>query len=390
MIARLWRERLYRPEALALVARDVAGTYEPVLDTRVHLHEAAAWLARAQDATPDAGVSAGYAFEDGWIASYPETTGYIIPTLLTYAERSGQAVYRERALRMAEWELTLQHEGGGFPGHFVDRAHAPVVFNTGQVIFGLLAAAEATGQARFLDAAGRAGAWLAAVQDPDGAWRRFDYCDTLHSYNSRTAWALVELAQVTGDDALLETGWRNLTWVCAQQSLDGWIEHAGFTGDAPPFLHTIAYASQGLLEAGRRLKEPHLVEAAERTCRAVLRHVRADGWIPGRFDRCWRPVASYSCLTGNAQMAAQWFRLWGLTGELEYLDAARRATRFLRQLQDCRTTNPRIRGAIKASHPVWGGYLFGTYPNWAAKFFLDALLMEDAVLTGDATCIRCW
>jgi hypothetical protein len=31
----------------------------------------------------------------------------------------------------------------------------------------------------------------------------------------------------------------------------------------------------------------------------------------------------------------------------------------------------------------------GTYPK-ATKFSIDALLMEEAILTGTKACIRCW
>src|SRR5579871_6154207 len=46
------------------------------------------WLGRAQDesATADGGVARHYGLRDGWAPSYPETTGYIIPTLLEQAE----------------------------------------------------------------------------------------------------------------------------------------------------------------------------------------------------------------------------------------------------------------------------------------------------------------
>ncbi|MBC8072612.1 MAG: hypothetical protein IAG13_30100, partial [Deltaproteobacteria bacterium] len=39
------------------------------------------------------------------------------------------------------------------------------------------------------------------------------------------------------------------------------------------------------------------------------------------------------------------------------------------------TTDAETRGAIKGSHPIWGGYSPFTYPNWATKFFVDALLL---------------
>ena len=42
--------------------------------------------------------------------------------------------------------------------------------------------------------------------------------------------------------------------------------------------------------------------------------------------------------------------------------------------QDLDTDNHDVCGGIKGSHPVWGAYSPFTYPNWAAKFFIDALL----------------
>jgi hypothetical protein len=390
MIRMLWGKRLHRPEALRLMARDLTGWRGPVRETRRHLAEGAEWVLRAQAATPDDGVAGGYSFEDGWIPSYPETTGYLIPTLVAYAEYSGNPEFEKRALAMAEWELAIQDASGGFPGHFVDRENPPVVFNTGQIIFGLLAAHQAAGDERFLTAARRAARWLASVQDGDGAWRRHDYRGAVHSYNARTAWALVELGLGGGDGDALESGTRHLDWVLRQQEDNGWFRHCAFGPAEDPFLHTIAYTTQGLLEAGLHLGRADYVAAAERACRALVDHVRADGFIPGTFDDGWRPTATYSCLTGNAQMAAQWLRLYELRGDAGFRSAADRALRFLKTLQDCDAANPRTRGAVKGSHPIWGRYLFGTYPNWAVKFFMDALLMEERALAGAGTCIRCW
>jgi hypothetical protein len=382
MIGRVLRKRLHRPEALGLLARDCWGQRGPVLSNQRHLEEAAQWLLRAQAATPDAGVSAAYSFEDGWAASYPETTGYIIPTLLRYADYCGNAEYRTQALAMAEWELTVQLSCGGFPGHFVDRSHPPVVFNTGQVIFGLVAAAAASGEDRFLRAAERAGAWLMRVQDADGAWRSFDFGGHVHAYNTRTAWALIELATATRAEAPAAAAIRHLEWVLRHTQPNGWFQYAAFEPTKDPLLHTIAYTAQGLLEAGMKLGRLNYVEAAERAARQLLGQVRVDGFIPATFDSAWRPTARYSCLTGNAQMSIVWLRLFARSGDSEFRNAAVCANRFLKSVQDCETSNPHIRGAMKGSHPLWGRYLFGTYPNWAAKFFMDAVLMEEALLTG--------
>lgn len=35
-----------------------------------------------------------------------------------------------------------------------------------------------------------------------------------------------------------------------------------------------------------------------------------------------------------------------------------------------------VRGAIPGSAPMWGAYSRFEFPNWAAKFFADALMMD--------------
>ncbi len=392
MIGAFLRKRLHRPEALQLIGRDLIGRRMPALDNRVHLVETVEWILRAQAVGGDPGISAGYSFEDGWVASYPETTGYTIPTLLAFGEYAAQAEVENRALAMADWLIGVQRPEGGFPGHFTDRVNPPVVFNTGQIIFGLLAAHEFSGASRFLEAARRAAAWLIGIQDDDGAWRRFDYLGTVHVYNTRTAWALVELGLLARDRRMIDAGRHNLDWALRRQQPNGWFLDCSFRAGEDPFLHTIAYTTQGLLEAGLRLKEGAWIHAAERACRSVLDHMGADGSIPGTFDRAWHPTARYSCLTGNAQMAVQWLRLYEITGDRAWANGARRALRFLKTLHDCQTRNAAVRGAVKGSHPIWGRYLFGSFPNWAAKFFADALLLDETLQSGAArlSWLRCW
>jgi hypothetical protein len=65
------------------------------------------WLIAAQDATPDKGVSYGYfpvSPAKGWDISYPETTGYIMTSLIDFARLTGQAELVDRAYHMAQWD----------------------------------------------------------------------------------------------------------------------------------------------------------------------------------------------------------------------------------------------------------------------------------------------
>ena len=66
------------------------------------IDEATMWLGRAQDfsASRDGGVARDFSLLSGWATSYPETTGYIVPTMLQVADLRAVPEYRERAMRM--------------------------------------------------------------------------------------------------------------------------------------------------------------------------------------------------------------------------------------------------------------------------------------------------
>ena len=49
------------------------------------LRELASWFKHNQSVMEDKGFGTFY-FESGWTSSYPETTGYIVPTLLEYSQ----------------------------------------------------------------------------------------------------------------------------------------------------------------------------------------------------------------------------------------------------------------------------------------------------------------
>jgi hypothetical protein len=48
----------------------------------------------------------------------------------------------------------------------------------------------------------------------------------------------------------------------------------------------------------------------------------------------------------------------------------------LKDLQETASPNPALNGAIAGSFPLFGGYMRGGYPNWATKYFVDALLLQ--------------
>jgi hypothetical protein len=55
-------------------------------------------------------------------------------------------------------------------------------------------------------------------------------------------------------------------------------------------------------------------------------------------------------------------------------EAAERAVTLVGAAQSLRERAPGIHGGIPGSDPVWGRYVRFALPNWAAKFYIDALL----------------
>ena len=70
-------------------------------------------------------------------------------------------------------------------------------------------------------------------------------------------------------------------------------------------------------------------------------------------------------------------------GASEFRSLAADALRYVQSCQDLDAPEPGLRGGIKGSQPIWGRYAPLSYPNWAAKFFVDALLL----LSQEASCL---
>jgi len=384
--------RLLHPSIAALLLRDALGVRSRAYASERHLQAAIEWICRAHDRCGGEGVSLGFSLLRGWFPPYPETTGYIIPTLLDYARLTGNGEYRERALRMADWEIRIQLPTGAVMGGVCrDAEHepTPVAFNTGQVILGWTRAFAETGEGRYLEAARRAGAWLISMQSPDGAWR-LPGAETetlVHAYDVRTAWSLLEIHALTKDDSLLQGARRNLDWTLAQQEPSGWYRENAFFTDSKwtlPLTHTIAYVMEGFIESWRLLSDERYLAACMRTAEKLLRLFELRRFMDGEFDASWKAHARharYSCLTGNAQIAGVWLQLFEITRDSRFLSAALKLNDYVKSTQLIDAWQPGIRGGIKGSQPISGRYTRYTYVNWGAKFLADTLMREMRIMS---------
>lgn len=352
----------------------------PAQDRETALKEAVMWLLRSQEAGSDDGSSC-YSLETGWSSGYPEVTGYNLYTLLDYYEATDCCSVRQHAMRMADWLLGTQFENGAFPGSYVsNNEQKPTVFNTAQVLQGLFRAHLVSGDMTFRESAIRAADWLLAVQDEDGAWRRHAYLDVFRVTDSRIAYPLAELGQSLGSSKYTKAAKKSVDHILKLQYTNGWFpecDNSLWLVDQP-ITHTLNYTCEGILKCGILLENEAYIEGAKRTAVAMLYRFEDDKVLYGRYDASWRPTVPWACLTGCAQMSEIWSLLFQEIRDSRYLNAAIKINDYLCACQDVQNKNPGIRGALSGSEPLGGRYQSFTYPSWATKYFVDALMAEQA------------
>jgi hypothetical protein len=341
----------------------------------LHLEATAGWLLRS--IRPSGGSAAYYAPLLGWSRPYPETTGYLIPTLLRVHDRFGSAGAETAALRAGSWLLSLQlPEGYWFGGLHPPRGRQrPSVFNTGQILLGLCALHRWTGEAKWLEAAARGAVWLATGVDDAGEWAAGHYHGGFQpSYYTRVAWPMLEVWRLDGDDRVRAAAERVLAGVLARRRDNGAFAGWGFAPDRPAFTHTIAYTLRGLLESARLLHDWRRFGAPAEAALEILRHRAelAGGCLPGAFAEDWGADRRFVCVTGCAQVALCLLILDARAPDLRLVNAACKLVDTVCRYQ--RLVGPSgVRGAVPGSRPLWGRYMRLRYPNWAAKFHADAL-----------------
>ncbi len=380
-----------RTQAAALIT-DVTGLPPTVfLESLSSGADAAAnWIVRSIEACGGEGSAAFYSRIyrplRGWAEPYPETTGYIIPSLMEFSRFAGRPDLMDLAVLQARWVMSLQYLDGALPGGAVIHSKTPAgpsIFNTGQMILGLVAAFDQTGDAQFLQSAGNAARWLAdEVNESAGTWTTHGYASGFSpAYYTRVCWPMLEVWRRTQEARIRTRALRVLDTICGWQQENGTFLNWGFARGRPAFTHTIAYTIRGLLESGRILgaEGQRYIEQGTRAALAMREQLQLKGRLAGAYEQDLRGHAWYTCLTGNCQLAIIWLKLTEATGDPEYLRAALQALWLVMRKQRMHWCTRNTRGAIAGSSPFWGRYLIVRYPNWAAKFFLDAVMATHAL-----------
>lgn len=287
--------------------------------------------------------------------TYPEVTGYYIPTLLCWG-------MKDKAMQYAKWLIKNQKpDGSWYDAH----GTAPYVFDTAQILKGLIAILPVMPQAG--DGLRRGCEWVLGNMQPDGrlttpsmeAWGNQHMCSELiHIYCLSP---LYEAAQVLNAPQYKEAAEKILAYYKAN-----WrerIEHFNMLS------HFYAYVMEGLVDVGE-------LEMAREAMARIALIQRPDGMIPAYNDVTW------TCSTAMFQFAITWYKL----GNAELGDKAFNYA--------CSLQNPS--GGWYGSYPVTlmqklqltksrPDYFPKQEISWAVKFFLDALYQKCIVSPNEDT-----
>lgn len=334
---------------------------------------ALSWLKRSIEVHGGKGSAAFHAWwryphRGGWAPPYPETTGYILETLLDFYQHFGWEWLSAYARTSADWLCDVQLSNGAFPALY---AHSgkPSVFNTGQILFGL----HRFDAPRYQTAIEEAVRWLLKVQDPKGGWTEGLYRPAfVPTYYTRVLWALLLMEKRVPNLPVREVVFPQLAFFSKRLYPDRILAEAGFYPGAPAFTHTLAYAMRGFLETYALLEDTVGLEMIQAFAQWLAAKIQEDGRLAGAYSSKGQGDLSFRCLTGQAQLSIFYFRLWELFGQADDYQLAKELLVELFPYQALRGHTGK-RGAIAGSAPLGGAYLPYKYPNWAVKFYLDAL-----------------
>ena len=349
-----------------------------------HITAALDWLKRAQDITGDGGGAGRYLLNRGWTLPYPETSGYIVPTFLEAAKRFDDPDFIKRAERIINFLYSVQMDSGAFPGgeYRKELPSHPIVFNTGQIIIGLVAWYQMTKDEACLNSLRKAAEWLIEVQEDDGSWKKFTYGNIKTAYHTRVAWPLAMYGKLVGDDKSLAAADRYFEWILNQTNPDtGWVSRMDFDTkfhtEERSITHTLAYTYRGLLEYALLMDRQDIIKLVTKMAENITKKYESHNYISGVLNSQWNNTEDFSCLTGNCQLSIIWLKLYEQNKDERLYRATEKLMDFVKRFQNLDSSNDGIRGGISGSAPIWGSYIRFGYPNWAAKFFIDALMLLD-------------
>ncbi len=279
--------------------------------------------------------------------SYPEVTGYYIPTLIKWG-------YRDRAVSYAKWLCSIQKADGSW---YDTDDNEPYIFDSAQILKGLIAVREIYPEVD--DNIIRGCEWILSCMNEDGKlvtpseqlWGDTNTCSELiHTYCISP---LIDASRI----------FNNPDYEIKARKIFNYYKKDYYESimNFSLLSHFYAYVMEALVDLGE-------TDMAHEAMSKISDIQKADGSVPAYNNVNW------VCSTGLFQLALVWYRL----GELE---KGNKAFEFACKLQN-KSGGWYGSYIIDKSSKENNTYFPDEEISWAVKYFLDALYFKNK-LTAD-------
>jgi hypothetical protein len=271
--------------------------------------------------------------------------------------------------------------GGGFTGgrQGMSNFGKPSLFNSGQIALGLTDYYQLRPNDKLIDVMEKLGVFFKNALQNGVLSKNFCFRGRDSSYYTRAIWGAGRLFQAMSDNTGCELVQTTSEKLIARASADGRISKWGFSDDFS-VLHTVIYTLRGFWELGELYDNDHYklvaingmkwLETSGSKIKVGSRKVSAS--FP-------EEISGELCLTGLAQQAVLAGKMREDKVDIDYSLHFDNALFVLKANQLVGMHNTNIEGLLLGSNPFNGRYQPFCCPEWATKFFIDALLIEKGL-----------
>ena len=326
------------------------------------------WLNKSFSHNKDFGSSAYCNVLGMWSGPYPETTGYLLPTLVKARKILNDTYWIDLAGKQLLYFERIQNNDGSFKRENGKKA---LVFDTSQILLGLCVLSKENIFVTEKPSIEKAYLWILSRINDEGEFTDNNFVkDYNPSYYSRIIWALLEAEKIIGIKTDLKTI-KLYDNIKSLQNPNGTFDKFAFSPDEPGYTHTLIYTIRGLWESAKLLQDSQGITKMESTVNVLDDLINRKGKLAGSYNDNWNGDYSFVCSVGNCQLALLKVLMKKRDGSA---DALKNIDLLLKPVLKSQRMAGLNKGAIPSSIPIYGKYQRFKYTNWTQKFFLDSIL----------------
>jgi len=324
-----------------------------------------AWITKSFAYNNNLG-SCSYKNELGFNSTtYPETTGYLLITLLKAYEHSQNERFLELANNQIKFFSSIQNTDGSF--FQKENNRQPIIFDTAQILLGFCRLYQHTPTDVILDIVTKSLNWLNSNLNTEGIFLNYNYKKSYNpSYYTRVFWPMLEASNVLELEHSSDVV-NGIERIIKSQNKSLSFPDTSFDGQVKALTHTMAYTVRGLLECSILSSRSDIFSIVEKYMDKMQKIVVRDEKLFGSYNQDWEPDKSFVCVAGNLQFAL-------IALKLDTPKYIQLITTLLSPVIKSQRSFGFNKGAVPSSLPIWGKYQRFRYTNWTQKFYSDALL----------------